>query len=302
MKPQKKVKGQKSEVKSWKSADGRRGFLKTVAIGTAGAALYPLTIHGGAGRSTGGTVPFRLGVATYSLRAFSRAEAIEIIKALKVSTASIKSFHLPYDVTAGELAAAADQFRAAGIEPVSCGVVYFEEDTDEHVRKYFDYARNAGIPMIVMAAAPEILPRIERFVKSYDIPVAIHNHGPEDEYYPAPADALKVIEGMDPRVGVCVDVGHTARTGTDVVEALADAGSRLLDIHMKDYADLMDKETQVPVGEGGMPVAAMFDQLSKMKYAGSVNLEYEIDKDDPLPGMMQSMAYMRGVVAGLERA
>jgi hypothetical protein len=36
-----------------------------------------------------------------------------------------------------------------------------------------------------------------------------------------------------------------------------------------------------------------------MRYAGYVNLEYEIDADDPLPGMKQSFAYMRGVLAGL---
>jgi hypothetical protein len=36
-----------------------------------------------------------------------------------------------------------------------------------------------------------------------------------------------------------------------------------------------------------------------MRYRGDVNLEYEIDENDPLPGMKQSFAYMRGVLAGL---
>jgi hypothetical protein len=38
----------------------------------------------------------------------------------------------------------------------------------------------------------------------------------------------------------------------------------------------------------------------KMKYSGGVMLEYEINEDDPLPGMYKSLAYMRGVVAGLK--
>ena len=141
-------------------------------------------------REGASAAPFTLGIATYSLREFGREEAIQMLKQLRVTSVSVKSFHLPYDDSAGQLAAGAEEFLAAGIEPVSCGLVTFEEDSDEHVQKYFDYAKSAGIPMIVMTAAPEILPRIERFVKAYDIPVAIHNHGPEDPFYPAPSAAL----------------------------------------------------------------------------------------------------------------
>jgi len=36
-----------------------------------------------------------------------------------------------------------------------------------------------------------------------------------------------------------------------------------------------------------------------MRYPGYVNLEYEIDENDPLPGMKQSFGYMRGVLAAL---
>ena len=36
-----------------------------------------------------------------------------------------------------------------------------------------------------------------------------------------------------------------------------------------------------------------------MGYEGYVNLEYEINANDPVPGMQQSFAYMRGALAGL---
>jgi hypothetical protein len=36
-----------------------------------------------------------------------------------------------------------------------------------------------------------------------------------------------------------------------------------------------------------------------MGYDGYVNLEYEIDADDPVPGMQRSFAYMRGVLDGM---
>lgn len=102
---------------------------------------------------------------------------------------------------------------------------------------------------------------------------------------------------MDPRVGLCVDIGHTTRTGKDVVQEIADAGARVLDLHLKDLKDLMDKKTQVPVGDGKMPIAEIFRQLAKMKFEGYANLEYEIDENDPLPGMKKSFAFMRKVAA-----
>ena len=174
-----------------------------------------------------------------------------------------------------------------------------ETDTDEGVRKYFDYAKAAGMLVIVCTCKPSMLPRIEKFVKQYDIKIAIHNHGPEDENFPSPYDALNAVKGMDPRMGLCIDMGHTVRTGTDVVRAVADAGPRLLDMHAKDLRDLRVAESQCIVGEGNMPIAEIFRQLRAIRYPGYVNLEYEIDADNPMPGMKQSFAFMRGVLAGL---
>jgi sugar phosphate isomerase/epimerase len=157
----------------------------------------------------------------------------------------------------------------------------------------------AAMPLMVIASTPTTLPRVERFVREYDIKVAIHNHGPEDQYFPGPRDALPIIHDMDPRVGLCVDLGHTTRTGVAIVEALVEAGDRVLDVHVKDLRDLMERESQCIVGEGAMPIPAIFRQLVEMDYDGHVNLEYEIDAQDPLPGMLQSFAYMRGVLHGL---
>jgi sugar phosphate isomerase/epimerase len=104
---------------------------------------------------------------------------------------------------------------------------------------------------------------------------------------------------MDARMGLCIDVGHTVRTGTDVARAVADAGPRLLDMHVKDLRDLKDEGSQCIVGQGAIPIADIFRQLDASRYSGFVNLEYEIDADNPLPGMQRSLAYMRGVIAGL---
>lgn len=241
----------------------------------------------------------KLGVASYSLRKFSRDEAISMTRALGTPYINIKSFHLTHESTPQELAAGRKVFEDAGLKIVGGGTITIHEDTDEFVGSMFEYAKNCGMPLMVVAPKPEVLPRIEKFARQYDIMVAIHNHGPEDQYFPAPSDGLKLIKDMDPRMGLCVDVGHTARTGVDVVQSIADAGDRVLDLHMKDLANMSERDSQVAVGEGKMPVAEIFKQLSKMDYQGYVNLEYEIFADDPLPGMKQSFAYMRGALAGL---
>jgi len=71
-------------------------------------------------------------------------------------------------------------------------------------------------------------------------------------------------------------------------------------MHTKDLADSKAKESQVDVGDGVLPIVAIFKQLHKMNYTGGVMLEYEINADDPMMGMQKSLAYMRGVMAGLK--
>jgi sugar phosphate isomerase/epimerase len=284
----------------------RRTFLKLAALGGAGVALTECSTSNAMlaspsaafVRRTANEIGLKLGVASYSLRNFSRQRAIEMTKDLGVRYINFKSVHLPYDATAEQIAAARREVEAAGLEIVGGGLITFETDTDEGVRKYFDYARAAGMPLIVGSCQPAVLPRIEKFVKEYDIKLAIHNHGPGD-VFPSPYDALKAVQGMDPRMGLCIDLGHSVRAGTDVVRAVAEAGPRVLDMHAKDLRDLHAVESQCIVGEGKIPIAAIFRQLEAIRYAGYVNLEYEIDADNPMPGMKQSFAYMRGVLAGL---
>ena len=286
----------------------RRTFL-TVSVGgaagamlgVAGSAPTALAAHGTADLKVPAPPPpaVRLGVASYSLRNFPRDKAIEMVKTLGTRYVNFKSVHLPYELSPQELAAARREIEAAGLQIVGGGVITFDRDSDADVEKYFTYAQAAGMPLITATADPRMLPRIERFATHYDIQVAIHNHGPEDKDFPSPYDVLRHVRNLDRRMGLCIDIGHTVRTGTDVVRAVADAGPRLLDMHAKDLRDLKVKESQCVVGEGAIPIAEIFQQLQAIRYAGYVNLEYEIDADAPLPGMKQSFAYMRGALAGL---
>ena len=247
----------------------------------------------------GGKEPLKLGVASYSLRKLSRAEAIKAMERLGVKYINIKSFHAPLELSDAEVEQARKDFTNAGLEILGVGNISLQKGEDE-IKRAFQYAKLLGAPVMVMAPSHENVPKIEPYVKEYDIKAAIHNHGPEDKFFPAPADVLKAVKGMDQRMGLCVDLGHTTRTSTGAVAALKQAGNRLHDIHMKDLRDLMGKDTQVAVGQGAMPVAEIFQYLLKTGYKGGVMLEYEIEADNPLPGMEKSFAFMRGVLAGLQ--
>lgn len=246
---------------------------------------------------SGGALP--LSVATYSLRKFSREQSIAMVRELGVQFVNVKSFHLPYDSAPAELSTAVKAFSAAGLKIAGGGSIDLLKDDDAAMRGRFEYAKACGMPIIVVATAPALLPRVEKFAKQYDIKVAIHNHGPEDKRFPSPDVALKAVRNMDGRMGVCVDVGHTMRTGVDVVECIRQAGARLFDVHVKDLRSLADRKSQCPVGEGVAPTAAIFRQLIKMKYPYVVSLEYEAEPENPMPGMAKSFAYMRGLLAGL---
>jgi sugar phosphate isomerase/epimerase len=244
--------------------------------------------------------PIHLGLCSYTFRNFTRAQLIAFMKQLRVTALNAKDAkdHLPAD-PAAESQAISD-YAANGIHLHAAGAIYFQKDDDADIRAKFEYAKRAGIKVIVAGdPAPATLPRVEKFVKEYDIRIAIHNHGPEDKIFPSPLDVLKFVRNMDPRMGCCIDVGHCVRAGTDVIEAIHAAGPRLFNMHMKDLASFTEKESQVAVGEGKMPIRQIFEALIKINYPGFVDLEYEVHGDDPMPGVIASFSYMRGVLSGM---
>ena len=265
------------------------------------AALVPSSANAAPeAASDDSSAPVRLGLASYTFRNFTRAQMIGFMKELNVYGLNAKDAkdHLPMD-PAAEAQALAD-YKTAGVRLHAAGAIYFQQATDDDIRGKFEYLKRAGIGVMVAGdPSPQTLPRIEQFVKEYDIRLAIHNHGPEDKLWPSPLDILKDIQDMDPRIGCCIDVGHTVRAGTNVVEAIHAVGPRLFNMHMKDLTDFHDKASQVAVGDGKMPVRGIFEALIAIKYPGFVDLEYEVHADDPMPGVSKSFAYMRGVLAGM---
>jgi len=279
----------------------RRNFVQSGAlIAAASVTSNAVLLFAQPSPATGKPSPIHLGLASYTFRNFTREQMIGFMKQLNVDALNAKDVknHLPMDPE-GEAKALAD-YAAAGIKLHAAGTIYFPKDEDDDIRSKFEYCKRAGISVIVSGdPAPETLPRIEKFVKEYDIRIAIHNHGPEDKLWHSPLDVLKAVKNLDPRIGCCIDIGHTVRAGTDVVKAIHEVGPRLYNMHAKDLTSFESKESQVAVGEGAMPMREIFEALIATNYKGFIDLEYEIHADDPMPGVMSSFAYMRGVLAGM---
>ncbi|ADW70824.1 sugar phosphate isomerase/epimerase family protein [Granulicella tundricola] len=283
------------------STSTRRNFLASSALAAVTCAVAPtLPAMAEPAVHDGTPSPIKLGLASYTFRNFTRAQMIGYMKQLNVSDLNVKDIkdHLPTDPTLE--AAAVSDYTAAGIKLHAAGAIYFPKDEDDDIRAKFEYCKRAGIKVIVAGdPTPASLPRVEKFVKEYDIKLAIHNHGPEDKLWQSPLDILKLIKNMDPRIGCCIDVGHTERAGTDPIKAIHEVGPRLFNMHIKDLTDLGVKESQVAVGDGKIPIRGIFEALIATKYQGFVDLEYEVHGDDPMPGVIGSFAYMRGALAGM---
>ncbi len=303
-----------------KTSTTRRGFLGAAGL----AGLGSMTVPAASARVEPEPSGIKLGIATYTFRKFDRPKVIEMIRAVRTPWISVKNTpqQLATNSTPEQAREARQAFDAAGLKVMSIGNIDMTRaNTVDDLRPLFELAKNFGAPMMVCAPTQANLKNVEHLVREYDIRIAIHNHGPEDRHFPSAQSVLEAVSGLDPRCGLCMDVGHAyrairtahlresaaARTGDvvypdDPVNIIAQAGSRLLDMHIKDLTDLTNRDSQCDVGDGEIPIPAIFQQLKKIRFQGCVDLEYEIHADDPLPGVERSFSYMRGVLAGLAAA
>jgi inosose dehydratase len=276
----------------------RRDLVKTGALAAASlplGGLRPARAASGAGDGWRG---LKAGVASYTLRKLPLDAAIAAIRRVGLSYVSIKDFHLSLKSTADERKAVAAKFKAAGITPLSCGNITMQNDP-ANVRQAFEYARDIGLPTIVCSPDPASMPILDAMVKEFDIKLAIHNHGPEDKRFPSPYDVWKAVQPYDKRVGLCVDVGHTARAKVDPAEAIRRCKERLYDLHFKDIDSTAPDGNTIEVGRGVLDLKSILQATLDINYPHLFSFDYEKDENDPVPGLAESIGYTKGLLAGM---
>ena len=218
-----------------------------------------------------------------------------MMKRIGVTNLSLKDFHMPMNSTQEQINTVLEKFKTAGISVYTVGVVYMK--TQDSVDQAFEYAKMAGVKMIIGAPNYELLPYVEKKIKTYDFRMAIHNHGPDNPLYPNATDIWNHIKDLDARIGICIDIGHTTRDGQDPSVDLLKYKSRIYDIHVKDVDKAAKEGKTVEMGRGVINIPKVVETLRKIKYSGSCSLEFEKDMKDPLPGIAESIGYFKGVMA-----
>ena len=276
----------------------RRTFLAQGAAAAVATVAVPALSVATPGGPSGKTRRLKVGLASYSTRKLTLDQTLELCREVEIAYINLKDFHLPMTDSPEALSATRKRIEAAGLTILGGGTITLKDDPAQ-IRKAFEYARLGGFPLIVAAPEPAALDSIETMIREFDIKVGIHNHGPEDKFYPAPQDAYKLLKGRDPRFGLCMDIGHTTRAGVDPVAAVDECKDRLLDLHVKDLKSKTDRDSQCEVGKGLLDIPGLFRALVKIGFAGHVGLEYEINPDSPQVGIRESFSYMRGVLDAL---
>jgi inosose dehydratase len=280
----------------------RRHFLHTSLLGSSAA----LAIANLGGNALGAvTKPERdpdgglkLGMASYTFRNFTLEQAIAMTKEAGFKYINLKDVHLPLKSTTEERQAARQKIEAAGLKLMGGGVIYLKNDEAE-IQQAFEYARDAGMPVIVCSPVPDALDAVEKKAREFNILIAIHNHGPSDKTYPSPMDVFTLVKDRDPLMGICMDIGHTVRIGVDPVECIERCGDRMHDMHMKDESKAAKEGEPRALGRGVVDIVGALKALSARKFPYHIGLEYEANAANPLPNVMECAGYLRGVVAAM---
>ncbi|MEX0771675.1 MAG: sugar phosphate isomerase/epimerase [Balneolales bacterium] len=247
-----------------------------------------------------------VGLQAYTFNRFSVMEAIE--KTAKAGGKLIELYpgqrlnadddelifnHLSSDEDIEKVKAKLDEH---GIMAINYGVVSLSDEEDS--RKVFEFANTMGIQAVTSEPSMEDMDRLEELVKEYDVMLAIHNHParPDDPDYRVwdPEYVLSMVEGRDPRLGACADIGHWARSEIVPIEGLKILEGRIISMHMADVDQLNRDGEDVVNGYGIGNIGGVLDELRRQNFGGHISLEYEANWDDNVTDVAQNIGFIHG--------
>ena len=263
----------------------RRSFLGlgAIALCAAGSRAFAAASCC-ASKPSSGKVKFKFGMAGYSCHRLSIDETLALLKKLDLHYLCIKDFHLPLKSTQAEIDAFKQKCADFGVEGYGVGPIYMP--TNDDCKRAFDYAKAIGVKTVV--AVPNEMQGKKRvhsrarceylsgLCAEYDVKVAIHNHGPDIPYcFPTGESAFNMVKDLDPRMGLCLDIGHDFRAGQNPAESIRKYGSRIYDMHVKNVKFDPKKNIAVPMPRGEMDLWEVVKALVEVGYTGCCSLEYE---------------------------
>jgi sugar phosphate isomerase/epimerase len=262
----------------------RRNFLSR--MGAAGAALaFSRAVRAAEDKPYGG---FKMGLQSYSLRAFPFEKAIGMIKELGLHYVEAFPGQLPTGLTQEQREKTLALLKENDVRLIAWGVQGFGNNAERN-RATFEFAKAMGIETISADPTPDSFDNLDKLVEEFGINIAIHPHGPGSRW--AKVEQIQnAIKDHHKRIGICIDTGHLVRAGEDIVQAVNVFKERVYGVHLK---DTNEQKHDVIVGTGKLDMPGFFKALKSVKFNGIVALEYELDASNPMPGIKQSLEYLR---------
>ena len=274
----------------------RRDFLSASAIGIAAT-------YSGIAAAADAKDPYlglKMGLQSYSLRAFSVEEALAQTKTLGLKYWEAFPNHIPIGTLPKHIATQKELMSKAGITLISYGVVPFDSN-ESAARERFEFAKGMGIKSLSADPNPDkaTFDLLDKLVAEYDVAIAIHNHGPGHRYNKI-SDVENVVKDRHPKIGACVDTGHYLRSDEDPVDAIRRLNKRVFGVHLKDVKTIAGGQKQFKIaGEGDLKVTELLKVLKEQKYEYCVAIEYEENEKQPLADIESCLKHVRDCAAKL---
>lgn len=283
----------------------RREFIYGVSGLTATAAL-------GGCRAIGlGGPKIKLAMAGYTLHSFKTDEALAFCEKHGFRYLCVKSFHLPFESTAAQIAEFKRKCADHGVTPYGVGPI--EMVKPEEARRFFDYAAALGVKTLVgvpgevgpdgkTRSCRKMCEAVSALAGEYDIRFAIHNHGRNPKtgnprLYPAVPETFEMIKDLDRRVGFCVDWAYTYADGLDCADVAHRYRDRIFDGHVRCISDKGNGSSGVNPSRRVFDYDAIFAALKEIGYDGCLGLELANAFPDNVPWIDESRAYFEALIA-----
>lgn len=144
-----------------------------------------------------------------------------------------------------------------------------------------------------LALAVEALRIVGPIATDRNLVIALENHF--DNVFERPEDYDRIFDAVDaPSVGMCLDTGHFAASGVDMIELIDRFAERIHHIDLKD-CDRAGADQFVPFGEGIVDFDAVLSHAINSGYAGQLVVEF------PRSGSTDVLETLRVGVAIAER-
>ena len=238
------------------------------------------------------------GVQSYCFREIkNNAEVAEKIRELGLSRVELCGVHADFHRPAA-FRDVVGVYREAGIAIVSLGVETFTGDEKE--RDVFECAALAGAGHISahfkVDSFARAIERTQKLSDEFGVRVGIHCHGGWS--FGGQPDVLDyLIQLGAPQIGLCLDTAWCLQIGPYLgrpAEWAARYAGHIYGIHYKDFTFGSNGQWQdTVIGQENLDVAAFVQALDQNGFDGAAVIEYEGDRENPLPALKECVKALR---------